>query len=183
LLYSVRIEEEDQAMNISARVCTILHALILVTISPSVLLPGSAVAAPGATQDIARHLYDRIMEEFRQKDYEAALAGFHFFLELHGHSILASNAQYWIGECEYRLGRYKEALTSFYNVVSYYPLSSKLPASTLRIGQIYTKIHDKEKARMMYERVLDQYPDMAEAEVARRALEPAGPKDEMVGAD
>jgi TolA-binding protein len=74
-------------------------------------------------------------------------------------------------------------LTSFYNVVSYYPLSPKLPASTLKIGQIYTKLHDKEKARMMYERILDQYPDMAEAEVARRALEPAGPKNEMVSAD
>jgi TolA-binding protein len=53
----------------------------------------------------------------------------------------------------------------------------------LKIGQIYTKLHDKEKARMMYERILDQYPDMAEAEVARRALEPAGPKNEMVSAD
>lgn len=145
--------------------------------------PVSAGAAPGSTQDISRHLYDRVMDEFRQKDYEAALAGFRFFLDLHGHSILAANAQYWIGECEYRLGRYKEALVSFYNVVSYYPLSPKLAASTLKIGQIYTKLHDKEKARMMYERVLDQYPDMAEAEIARRALEAAGPKNETATAE
>jgi tol-pal system protein YbgF len=145
--------------------------------------PGSVGAAPGSTQDIARHLYDRVMDEFRQKDYEAALAGFRFFLELHAQSILAGNAQYWIGECEYRLGRYQEALTSFYNLVSYYPLSSKLPASTLKIGQIYTKLGDKEKARMMYERVLDQYPDLAEAEVARRALEVARSKSETVGVE
>jgi TolA-binding protein len=96
---------------------------------------------------------------------------------------LASNAQYWIGECEYRLGRYKEALASFYNVMSYDPVSSKLAASTLKIGQIYTKLHDKEKARMMYERVVDQYPEMAEAEVARRALEAAAPKNEAVNAE
>ena len=170
-------------MNISARELSVLFALIIFSTGTCLSLPGSALAAPGATQDIARHLYDRVMEEFRQKDYEAALAGFRFFMELHGHSILASNAQYWIGECEYRLGRYKEALTSFYNVVSYYPLSPKLPASTLKIGQIYTKLHDKEKARMMYERILDQYPDMAEAEVARRALELAGPKNELVSAE
>jgi tol-pal system protein YbgF len=104
-------------------------------------------------------------------------------LELHAQSILAGNAQYWIGECEYRLGRYQEALTSFYNLVSYYPLSSKLPASTLKIAQIYTKLGDKEKARMMYERVLDQYPDLAEAEVARRALEVARSKSETVGVE
>jgi tol-pal system protein YbgF len=146
-------------------------------------VPGRIDAAPGATQDIARHLYDRVMDEFRQKDYEAALAGFRFFLELHAHSILAGSAQYWIGECEYRLGRYQDALTSFYNLVSYYPLSSKLPASTLKIGQIYTKLGDKEKARMMYERVLDQYPDLAEAEVARRALDAAEPKSDTATVD
>jgi tol-pal system protein YbgF len=168
-------------MKISIRAISILQsALVIAATCVYLSIPVGAAAAPGATQDIARHLYDRVMDEFRQKDYEAALAGFRFFMELHSQSILAGNAQYWIGECEYRLGRYKDALTSFYNVVSYYPLSPKLPASTLKIGQIYTKLHDKEKARMMYERVVDQYPDLAEAEVARRALEAATPRSETV---
>jgi len=130
-----------------------------------------AVAAPSNMQDSSRHLYDRVMEEFKHRDYEAALAGFRFFLELHGHSSLAANAQYWVGECQYRLGRYKEALKSFYHVVSYYPLSPKLAASTLKIGQTYTRLKDHEKARMMYERVVDQYPESAEAELARKALD------------
>ncbi len=123
-----------------------------------------AVAAPSNMQDSSRHLYDRVMEEFKHRDYAAALAGFRFFLELHGQSSLAANAQYWVGECQYRLGRYKEALNSFYHVVSYYPLSPKLAASTLKIGQTYTRLKDHEKARMMYERVVDQYPESAEAE-------------------
>ena len=72
-----------------------------------------AVAAPSNMQDSSRHLYDRVMEEFKHRDYEAALAGFRFFLELHGQSSLAANAQYWVGECQYRLGRYKDALKSF----------------------------------------------------------------------
>src|SRR5215467_14886632 len=133
-----------------------------------------AVAAPSNVQDTSRHLYDRVMEEFKHKDYEAALAGFRFFLELHGQSSLAANAQYWIGECHFRLGHYQEALKSFYDVVSYYPLSPKLAASSLKIGQTYTKLKDHEKARMMSERVVDQYPDSAEAEIARKALETAG---------
>ena len=57
------------------------------------------------------------------------------------------------------------------------------PASTLKIGQIYTKLGDKEKARMIYERIVDQYPDMAEADVARRALDQAGVKTEAVAQD
>ncbi|HJT22156.1 MAG TPA: tol-pal system protein YbgF [Nitrospira sp.] len=128
-------------------------------------------AAPTQVQDTSRHLYDRVMEEFKHRDYEAALAGFRLFLELHGQTALAANAQYWVGECQYRMGRYRDALKSFYSVISYYPLSPKLAASTLKIGQTYTRLKDPEKARMMYERVVDQFPDSPEAELARKALE------------
>lgn len=130
-----------------------------------------SIAAQSQMHDTSRRLYDRVMEEFKHRDYEAALAGFRLFMELHGQSALAANAQYWIGECQYRMGRYKEALNSFYNVVSYYPLSPKLAASTLKIGQTYAKLGDHEKARMMFDRVVDQYPDSSEAELARKAIE------------
>jgi tol-pal system protein YbgF len=136
-----------------------------------------AIAAP-SVQDSSRHLYNRVMEEFKHRDYEAALAGFRFFLELHGQSSLAANAQYWVGECQYRLGRYKEALKSFNHVVSYYPLSPKLAASTLKIGQAHTRLKDHEKARIMYERVLDEYPGSTEAESARKALDMAAMREE-----
>lgn len=140
-------------------------------------------ATPPQPPDASHRLYDRVMEEFRHKDYDAALAGFRFFLELHGQSALSANAQYWMGECQYRMGRFKDALGSFYHVISYYPLSQKLAASTLKIGQIYTRQGDREKAQMMYERVTDQYPDSAEAEVARKALETAAAKSEPVATD
>jgi tol-pal system protein YbgF len=137
-----------------------------------------AIAAPSNIQEPSRHLYDRVMEEFKHRDYEAALAGFRFFLELHGQSSLAANAQYWVGECQYRLRRYKDALKSFSHVVSDYPLSPKLAASTLKIGQAYTRLKDSEKARITYERVVDQYPESAEAELARKALDAMPVRDE-----
>ena len=98
--------------------CTIL-------LSSMFVLPAQAGAA-SEPQDTSRQLYDRVMVEYRRGDYEAALAGFRFFIELHRKSALAANAQYWIGECEYRLGRYKEALSSFANVGSYNPVSPKV---------------------------------------------------------
>lgn len=139
-----------------------------------------AYAAPSQVIDASRHLYDRVMEEFKHRDYEAALAGFRLFLELHGQSALAANAQYWVAECQYRMGRHKDALKSFYNVVSYYPLSPKQAASTLKIGQIYSRLKDHEKARMMYERVVDQYPESPEAELARKAIEADASRTEPV---
>jgi tol-pal system protein YbgF len=148
------------------KIVSLALALVLI-----VQLGGLALAAPQQPQDTSRRLYDRVMAEYNRKDYEAALAGFRFFLVLHSQSSLAANAQYWVGECQYRLGRYKDALTSFYNVVSYHPLSQKLASSTLRIGQAHAKLGEQEKARMMYDRVLQEYPNSPEAEVARKVIE------------
>jgi tol-pal system protein YbgF len=135
------------------------------------------LAASTKVHDASRQLYDRVMEEFKHGDYVAALAGFRLFLELHRQAPLAANAQYWIGECQYRLGRYNDALNSFYNVRSYNPVSPKLAASAFKIGQTYSKLGEHEKARLMFDRVLDQYPNGAEAELARKAMNVTVPKN------
>lgn len=155
---------------------------LLVLIGNLTTVPELLAASPPPPES-SRRLYDRVMEEFRHKDYPAALAGFRFFLELHGQSSLSANAQYWLGECQYRMGHYKDALGSFYDLISYYPMSQKVAASTLKIGQIYTRQGDREKAQVMYERITDQYPDSAEAEVARKALEAAAAKSDPGAAE
>jgi TolA-binding protein len=81
-------------------------AVFLAIMAATVTL-SSVWAAPAQVQDTSRRLYDRVMEEFKHRDYEAALAGFRLFLELHGQTSLAANAQYWLGECQYRMGRYR----------------------------------------------------------------------------
>jgi tol-pal system protein YbgF len=134
-----------------------------------------SLAAP-AEQDTGRHLYDRVMEEFKRGDYEATVAGFQLFLQLHHKSPLAANAQYWIGECQYRLGRYEQALDSFYKASSYGAASTKIAAAGFKIGQTYAKLGDYEKARLMLGQVLDHYPNSAEAELARKAISAISPK-------
>lgn len=149
----------------------VLKIMGILLILMALFAPNVSVAAPNQMQDTSRRLYDRVMDEFKQRDYEAALAGFRLFIELHGRSALAANAQYWMGECQYRMKRYKDALNSFYNVLLSYPLSPKLVASTLKLGQTYAKLGDQDNARIMFDRVASQYPDSSEAEVARKAIE------------
>ena len=127
------------------------------------------------THGTSINLYGRVMEEYKQGDYEAALAGFRLFLELHRQSPLAGNAQYWIGECQYRLGRYHDALHSFYNVGAYNAASPKLAASAFKIGQTYSKLGEYEKARLTFDRVIDQYPQGVEAVLARKAIASMNP--------
>ena len=149
--------------------------MLLVIFMLCVTVPSLAASTKG--QDASRHFYDRVMEEFKHGDYEAALAGFRLFIELHRQSALAANAQYWIGECQYRLGRYHDALNSFYNVGSYNPVNPKLAASAFKIGQTYSRLGEYGKARLMFDRVLDQYSEGAEAQLARKALNVMPPQN------
>jgi len=120
--------------------------------------------------DSARRLYDRVMVEFQHKDYDAALAGFRLFLELHRSSRLASSAQYWIGECEFRLGRYRDAAASFEKVIGRYPKSQKVAGATVKKALAYEKLGMATESRILLERVIVQFPDSPEAGVARKAL-------------
>ena len=108
-------------------------------------------AAPSQT-DSPKRLYDRVMKEFHRKDYEAALAGFEFFLALHGKSALASSAQYWVGECQWRLGRYREAMQAFEQVLLKYPASPKAAAATLKKALTYEKLGQARESRILLER-------------------------------
>jgi tol-pal system protein YbgF len=132
--------------------------------------PLGQVANRQAKSESARRLYDRVMEEYRQRDYRAALAGFQFFLAIHGKSSLAPSARYWLGECQYRLGRYEDAMNTFSELVSYYPVSPKITATTLKIGLTYGKLGQQEEARITLERVISEWPDSVEADVARKEL-------------
>ncbi|MDX2252825.1 MAG: tol-pal system protein YbgF [Nitrospira sp.] len=155
------------------------YGIGIVLVLSTLLSTSMSFAASTQMHDTSRRLYDRVMTEFKHREYEAALAGFRLFMELHSQSALAANAQYWIGECQYRMGRYKDALNSFYNVVMNYPLSPKQAASTLKLGQTYTKLGDHDNARIMFDRVVDQYPTSSEADLARRAIELATERDDQ----
>jgi tol-pal system protein YbgF len=120
--------------------------------------------------DAPKRFYDHVMAEFQHKDYEAALAGFRLFLELHGQSPLASSALYWIGECEYRLGRFQDAVLSFEQVITRYPHSQKVASATLKKAMAYDKLRMKNEARILFERVIVQFPRSPEAEAAKKAL-------------
>lgn len=141
---------------------------------------GGQVANRQTRTEATRRLYDRVMEEYRQRDYRAALAGFQFFLAIHGKSSLALSARYWLGECQYRLGRYEEAINTFSELVSYYPASPKITATTLKIGLTYGRLGQQEEARITLQRVISEWPESIEADVARKELtkySPTGDRD------
>jgi hypothetical protein len=55
-------------------------------------------------------------------------------------------------------------------VGAYSAVSPKLAASAFKIGQTYSQMGEYAKARLTFDRVIDQYPDSVEAGLARKAM-------------
>lgn len=92
-------------------------------------------AARGALpQGSADEAYSYAMSFLRQGDYGAAEAAFSQFLEAHGDTSLAGNAQYWLGETYYVREQYQDAARAFLTGYQTYASSPKAPDSLLKLG-------------------------------------------------
>lgn len=124
-----------------------------------------------SSNEPGRRFFKRIMEEVEGQQYEAAAAGFRLFRELHPTSPLVDQAEYWLGECEYQLGRYRDAIESFDHALSRVPLHPQLAAAAfLRQGNSYAKLGDEQHSRNLMELLVAQFPTTQEATLARQAL-------------
>lgn len=90
---------------------------------------GPVVAAAGPDE-----AYAHAMSLLRKGDYEAAEVALTAFLEAHGNSRLAGNAQYWLGETYYVRARYQDAARAFLAGYQTYASSPKAPDSLLKLG-------------------------------------------------
>ena len=133
--------------------------------------PAPIRATPPADEDEeAKRAYDRSLEQFKQGDLNGALQGFSDFLVQHPSSGLASNAQYWIGECWYGKKDFERAIESYDRVQVSYPTSDKVPAAILKKAYAYLGMKDRKRASSTLRQVVDAYPRSPEAGKASEKL-------------
>ncbi|MFQ5992443.1 MAG: tetratricopeptide repeat protein, partial [Nitrospiraceae bacterium] len=89
-----------------------------------------------------KRVYEQQLRKLRQGDLDGAKQGFTDFLQRYPSSVLAPNAQYWLGECYYGKNQFKEAILAFDQVHLVYPGSPKVPAALLKKGYAYLALND-----------------------------------------
>jgi len=115
--------------------------------------------------------YDRAMSLLRQGNFAEASTGFSTFLRTFADSPLASNAQYWLGECYYGERRFQEAIDEFERVFAFYPSSNKVPASLLKIAYSHMELRELPMARSVFQQLVRTHPQSPEAEKAYGRLQ------------
>ena len=106
-------------------------------------------------------------------DWRNAIAEFARVLEMAPTSDLADNAEYWSGECYYKLEEYPQALAAFQRVFDHQG-SNKYEDAQLKIGMTYREMGRRDEAIAALQELLRKYPTSQYAEVARRILAEIG---------
>jgi tol-pal system protein YbgF len=119
---------------------------------------------------IESETYDRVLEYYKDGQYEKAIAGFQNFVKSYPQSDLADNAHFWIGECHRATKNYEEAILAYQKVINGYPKGNKVPAAMLQQAFAFEKINDKTTANLVFKKLVKNFPQTREAEIASKRL-------------
>ncbi len=140
------------------------------------LQSGAKVAAasggevPTATQEPEPDLYKQAIELVRAKKYKEAKKALMQYVQENPRGDMVSNAHFWMGECEYNMGRYEEAILEYQTVISKFPKSNKIPDALLKQGLAFERLGDMESARIVLSKLVKKYPGSSQAKVAAKQL-------------
>jgi TolA-binding protein len=108
---------------------------------------------------------------FYAKDYAKAQAIFQEFIEKYKEDpLLLASAQAGIAECQMENGEFQTAGDNFVKAFSFKPDNFIAPQYLFSAGQAYLKADQKEKAKEVFKKLIDQYPDSNEAYKAKEQL-------------
>jgi tol-pal system protein YbgF len=114
--------------------------------------------------------YDAALDQFKRGDYNGAIASFQSFVKTYPKSLLASSAQYWIGNAQFARKDYKTAIQSQRTLIQSWPDSPKVPDALLAIASAQSEQGDNASARRTLEELMAKYPQSEAAGKAKQRL-------------
>lgn len=116
-----------------------------------------------------RAAYSAALDQFMSRNYRAAINQFEALIAGGVSADLVDNCHYWIGESQYALGNYTDAINRFETVLGF-PESAKKPYAQLMIGNAYSALGNTAAARDAYNAVISSYPASALVAKAQEKL-------------
>lgn len=113
-------------------------------------------------------LFSTSRMDMNRGKYDLAMMGFESFLEQFPEHPLADDARYYIGEALLAKGEYTEAAVSFLTLTRKHPESDLVPPALYKAGYCYKIMEQDALADQYFYKLLAEYPDSPEAELARQ---------------
>jgi tol-pal system protein YbgF len=113
------------------------------------------------------------LRAFQDRQYDKAVQQLRSFQRKYPNSDMADDAQYWIGESYFAQKDYNRAILEFNDVLKY-RRGDRVPAALLRQAQAFVEIGDKTDARLILQKLANDYPNSEQAREAKERLQALG---------
>lgn len=161
---TTRITESDRQFSALVRRLESLQVQLSVPARPDTSAAQAGSFDPG-------ELYDLALRDYQRGSYDVAVRQFTQYIEYFPDSDLADDAQFYIGDSYYTQSLYTQALDAYEMLLDTYPGGSKVPATLLKIAFIKVARKEPAEARSFLDRVIGEFPDSEEAQLARMRLD------------
>jgi len=122
----------------------------------------------------AQDEYKLALRALNDQQYDKAIQQFRNFQRKYPNSDMADDAQYWIGESYFNQKDYNRAILEFNDVLQKYRRGDKAPVALLRQAQAFVEIGDRTDARLILQKLVNDYPNSEQAKEARDRLQALG---------
>ena len=123
------------------------------------------VADPAQKQE-----FDAALAVLRKGDFASAQTAFSNFLNRYPQSGFKAPALFWLGNAQYALRNYKDAITNFRLLVATDPEHVRAPEAVLAIANCQVELKDIKAARKTLEDLIKAYPQSEASTVANDRL-------------
>lgn len=115
--------------------------------------------------------FDLALGVFRKGDFDRAQVAFVDFLNRYGaNSGYRASALFWLGNAQYALKDYKEAIANFRSLISAAPDHVRVPETMLAISNCQLELKDLKSARKSLEDLVKSYPASEAGQAAKERL-------------
>ena len=123
------------------------------------------VASPAETRD-----FDLALATLRKGDFAAAQTSFLDFVGRNPSTGYKPSALFWLGNAQYALRAYREAISNFKSVVALAPDHLRAPEAALSIANCQIELKDTPSARKTLGDLIKVFPESEAASVAKDRL-------------
>jgi tol-pal system protein YbgF len=142
--------------------------------TPGATGPGQGPGTNSPAIPDADTLYKSGLSSYNGGQYQLAVQSFQEYLQYYGDSDLASNAQFYIGECYYSQGDYQKAVDEYNKCIEQYPKGNKIAAAQLKKGYALLALDQQRAGIRELRSLIQRFPNSREADLARQRLKKLG---------
>ena len=142
---------------------------------PSKAVPAASAGLPtNPAAPPVDDLYRTAFSDFNGAKYPLASAEFADVIKFYPDSNLAGNAYFYLGEIDYKAGRFAPAAKNYDKVMEQYPGNAKIPVAQLRKGESLLALKQTDAGARELRSLIQRFPNSQEAIAARSKLNALG---------